>query len=84
MEIGVRDYGAGVAEQDLPRIFERFYRADPSRATNGHYGLGLSVAKSLAEQQSLQIGVRNAPEGGAEFYICTREQYKGKSTAKEW
>lgn len=84
VEIGVRDYGAGVAEQDLPRIFERFYRADPSRATNGHYGLGLSVAKSLAEQQSLQIGVRNAPEGGAEFYICTREQYKGKSTAKEW
>ena len=72
VEIGVHDYGQGIAEKDLPRIFERFYRADPSRTTNGHYGLGLSVAKSLAEQQSLHIGARNTPGGGAMFYICTQ------------
>lgn len=78
VEIGVRDYGAGIAEQDLTRIFERFYRADSSRTTNGHYGLGLSVAKSLAEQQSLQIGVRNAADGGAIFYICTQRSQTGR------
>ena len=72
VEIGVHDYGQGIAEKDLPRIFERFYRADLSRTTNGHYGLGLSVAKSLAEQQSLHIGARNTPGGGAMFYICTQ------------
>lgn len=72
VEIGVHDYGQGIVEKDLPRIFERFYRADPSRTTNGHYGLGLSVAKSLAEQQSLHIGARNTPGGGAMFYICTQ------------
>lgn len=78
VEIGVRDYGAGIAEEDLPRIFERFYRADSGRTTNGHYGLGLSVAKSLAEQQSLQIGVRNAADGGAIFYICTQRSQTGR------
>lgn len=74
VEIGVRDYGKGIAEKDLPRIFERFYRADPSRTTNGHYGLGLSVAKSLAEQQSLCIGARNEPSGGALFFVRTKRE----------
>lgn len=69
---GKRNTVFHIAEKDLPRIFERFYRADPSRTTNGHYGLGLSVAKSLAEQQSLHIGARNTPGGGAMFYICTQ------------
>lgn len=74
VEIGVRDYGKGIAEKDLPRIFERFYRADPSRTTNGHYGLGLSVAKSLAEQQSLYIGACNEPSGGALFFVRTKRE----------
>ena len=74
VEIGVRDYGKGIAEKDLPRIFERFYRADPSRTTNGHYGLGLSVAKSLAEQQSLCIGARNEPSGGALFFVRIKRE----------
>ena len=70
--IKVEDSGIGIPEEDQAYIFERFYRADPSRTTNGHYGLGLSVAKSLAEQQSLHIGARNTPGGGAMFYICTQ------------
>lgn len=74
VEIGVRDYGKGIAEKDLPRIFERFYRADPSRTTNGHYGLGLSVAKSLAAQQSLYIGACNEPSGGALFFVRTKRE----------
>ena len=70
--IKVEDSGIGIPEEDQAYIFERFYRADPSRTTNGHYGLGLSVAKSLAEQQSLHIGARNTPGGGAMFYISTQ------------
>lgn len=64
--------------------FEHSTRAGLSRTTSGHYGLGHSVVKSQAKQQSLQIGVLNVADGEAMFYICTREQYKGKSTAKEW
>lgn len=72
VELGIRDYGAGIALEDLSKVFDRFYRADQSRSTSDHYGLGLSVAKSLAELQSLQIGVRNMPDGGAMFFVCTQ------------
>jgi signal transduction histidine kinase len=67
--IFVRDEGVGIAEEDLPHIFERFYRAEKSHTTEGH-GLGLALAERLAEQQNLRISVQNNSEKGVTFTIC--------------
>lgn len=71
--IKVIDEGPGIDEKDLPHIFERFYRADKSRSTEG-YGLGLPLAKSLAEQIGAKITVENNPKKGATFSIVFSKQ----------
>ena len=46
----IKNSGKGIAKQDLPKVFDRFYRADPSRThENGGYGLGLSIAKAIID-----------------------------------
>ncbi|MDR1196900.1 MAG: HAMP domain-containing histidine kinase [Candidatus Nomurabacteria bacterium] len=67
-QLSVRDQGPGIAADDLPHIFERFYRAEKSRTTDG-YGLGLSLAENLARKINLKISVRNNKTGGATFYV---------------
>ena len=66
--VEVIDQGPGIAEEDLPHIFERFYRADKSRSTEG-YGLGLALAQALAEQIGARITVRNNKGKGATFSV---------------
>ncbi|MDA8201647.1 MAG: HAMP domain-containing sensor histidine kinase [Chloroflexi bacterium] len=66
----VRDSGPGVAPEDLPHVFERFYQADPSRdRARGSSGLGLAIVKALAEAHGGAVGVANAASGGADFWI---------------
>jgi signal transduction histidine kinase len=67
-QIIVRDHGAGIATADLPHIFDRFYRAEKSRTSEG-YGLGLALARHLAEKSNLKITATNHRTGGAEFHI---------------
>jgi two-component system, OmpR family, phosphate regulon sensor histidine kinase PhoR len=68
--IAVSDEGPGIPEEDLSRVFERFYRVDKSRARDpGGTGLGLAIAKHLVELHGGQIGVENRPEGGARFTV---------------
>ena len=63
----LRDHGPGVNEQDLDKLFDRFYRADTSRTRKtGGSGLGLSIVQSLSETLGGTISLRNHPDGGLE------------------
>ena len=63
--VGVRDTGEGMTAEHLPRVFERFYRADPSRSRDaGGTGLGLSIVKHLAEAHGGRIRAESVPELG--------------------
>ena len=64
------DTGPGIPAESLPRIFERFYQADPSRSrSTGTSGLGLSIVRALAEAHGGHAGAENRPEGGARLWI---------------
>lgn len=67
--ITVTDQGGGIAEQDLPHIFERLYRGDKARNTKaGGYGLGLALAEQIARANHATIEAENAKKG-ARFTI---------------
>jgi two-component system sensor histidine kinase MprB len=66
--VRVRDHGAGVAEADLPYVFDRFYRGAGARGRHGS-GLGLSIVRQVAEQHDGSVAVENAPDGGAVFSL---------------
>ena len=65
----VEDTGPGIEVRHLPRLFERFYRADPGRGREtGGSGLGLAIAKHLVQAQGGEIGVESGP-GGSRFWV---------------
>ena len=66
-EILIWDNGSGFAKEDLPHIFERFYRG--KNAGEGGIGIGLALAKEIIEHQNGTIRAQNRPEGGAFFEI---------------
>jgi len=70
IEILVKDQGIGIADENLDRIFERFYRVDParSRATGGT-GLGLSIVKHVVKNHGGEVKVWSAPGVGSTFAI---------------
>lgn len=65
----VQDSGTGIAPEDLPHIFNRFYRGSKSRHPNGEAGLGLAIAKSLVEAHGGRISVESQVGHGAKFTI---------------
>ena len=68
VQIRVTDTGSGIAEKDLPRIFDRLYRGDHSRATRG-LGLGLSLVRAYVEAQGGHVAVTSTPGKGSTFTI---------------
>lgn len=66
--IRVADTGAGISEHDLPRIFDRLYRGDQSRATRG-LGLGLSLVRAYVEAQGGEVCVTSQPGAGTTFTL---------------
>jgi two-component system sensor histidine kinase MprB len=59
----IGDSGPGIAPQDLPHVFERFYRAEDARGTPGS-GLGLAIVRQAAEAHGGWVRAANAPRGG--------------------
>ena len=67
--VEIIDTGRGIVPDDLPHIFDRFYRGDKSRPHNGESGLGLAIAKSIVEAHGGRIGVASEPGKGSKFTI---------------
>lgn len=68
VQLQVRDSGPGIAPEHLPRIFDRFYRADKVRTSEGS-GLGLAIARWIVGAHGGTISAANAPTGGALFTV---------------
>lgn len=67
--IEVADRGRGVADQELPRIFDKFYRVPVPEGAGGT-GLGLSICKGIVEAHGGRISAKNRPEGGLKVTVC--------------
>jgi signal transduction histidine kinase len=70
VQVEIRDTGEGIDAQDLPHIFERFYRGEKSRSrATGGSGLGLAICKGIVKAHGGQIGVESAPDQGTRFFF---------------
>lgn len=68
IEISIEDTGIGIKEDEIPRIFEKFYQAESSHSNEGN-GLGLALVKQIVELHQGEIKVTSTPQKGASFKI---------------
>jgi signal transduction histidine kinase len=73
VKLTVSDNGPGIPAGDLPRVFDRFWRGDKSRArSTGGAGLGLAITKQLIAMHGGEIGVESAVEKGSTFWFTLK------------
>ena len=73
--LSVKDEGQGIPQEDLPKIFDRFYRSDKARKSEtGGHGLGLSIARIIVIAHSGKIRVRSKPGAGTTFSVLLPEE----------
>jgi signal transduction histidine kinase len=79
----VRDHGPGISTVDLPHVFERFYRGDPSRSREtGGSGLGLAIVEQIVHQHGGSVTADNAPDGGTVLTVLLPPSQTGSSSAQ--
>jgi two-component system sensor histidine kinase VicK len=79
----VQDTGIGISPEDLPFVFDRFYRSDRSRSrSGGGAGLGLAIARQLVEQMDGQLSVASDVGEGSTFTISLKRASAGATPAK--
>jgi signal transduction histidine kinase len=76
VHLSVRDTGIGIPVHLLPRVFERFFRADPARSQTGT-GLGLAIAKWIADVHQAELTVESEPGAGSVFTVAFPAQSSG-------
>jgi two-component system sensor histidine kinase BaeS len=69
VEVQVRDTGSGIAPEELPRVFDRFYRADAARERSGGTGLGLAIVRMIVDQHEGEIHAASTPGAGSIFTV---------------
>jgi len=76
--IRIRDGGPGIAQDQMARVFEPFYRIETSRSrASGGTGLGLTIARNIAEQHGASVMLSNHADGGLEVTLIVPEYYAG-------
>lgn len=76
VEVSVHDSGTGIREKDIPRLFERFYRADESRSRDqGGTGLGLSIVKHIIQLHDGKVMVKSTPGKGSTFTFSLKKAH---------
>lgn len=80
VRVSIVDTGSGIAAEDLPHVFERFYRGDRSRVrSSGGAGLGLAIARAWVTAMGGEIGVESAPARGSRFWFTLPVAARGRS-----
>ena len=79
--IHVRDHGPGISNEDLPRLFDRFYRGTSGGRRTGSTGMGLSIARGLLAVHGGHVVAGNAADGGATFTIAVPIETAGERKA---
>lgn len=74
--LSIKNTGSSITKEDLPHIFERFYRCDRSRIYQGGHGLGLSIAKQIANLHNIKMDVKSSEEEGTIFTLLLALQKK--------
>ena len=77
MDIAIRDNGVGIPKEDLPHVFERFYRVEKARSSDkGGTGLGLAIAREFAKAHGGSISVESEVSVGTTFIVTLPKEGK--------
>jgi two-component system sensor histidine kinase KdpD len=83
LEMSVRDRGPGIATDDIPHLFDRFYRGSGSRRRASGTGMGLSITRGILAAQRGRVWAENCPDGGSRFTILVPAERRSQPVVEE-